>query len=162
MEIYKTRTRVRYIYLLVDPDAARHRFKIGMSFMPGARANAVCGAFCRERSFQVGYEKDDARLGEAILHKRFAAYRLPVTESRDGKTEWFSLDCYEEAASIVRGGRYVVPPELLDSLHVHHLTVSLPGAAECLLLDRMGREGTNLAELASKLLHAYAHGTITL
>lgn len=93
-----------YLYLMVG--AGRHdgMFKIGISIDPYARQRRIGQEFDLKRSIRLGYRpKKIARQIEALLHAHFAEYRADLEKvvDMDGYTEWFKMDCFDDAIKII-------------------------------------------------------------
>ena len=83
-----------FLYLLVAAD--RSAFKIGVSINPTQRMSDLPEDFDRQRSVQFKCDEREVYKVEKTLHFLFRKNRTEKSFG-DGYTEWFSIDCFDEA-----------------------------------------------------------------
>lgn len=91
---------IRYIYCLVDSNPSESRFKLGSS-LSQHYAEMLSAAYCRDRSFQIGFPDAYARIGEESIHKNYAKFKLESGEMQLGEACWFSLECFSRVRALL-------------------------------------------------------------
>lgn len=92
--------KITYLYFLVGTDNLEGYFKIGISMRPDVRCSQMNQPIDFDRSVISGYEQKQARENERWLHNHFRNKRYKIG-NRPGDTEWFSMDCFDEAIEIL-------------------------------------------------------------
>jgi hypothetical protein len=87
--------------------------------------------FDLERSLKIGYTKDQARSNERWLHDYFAKHRVHLVtpegsvRNLQGYTEWFKMDCFDDAVEILKCNESITGIEKIERQH-RKLNVEIP------------------------------------
>jgi hypothetical protein len=81
------------VYLMQH--ASEPRFKIGKAKNPLVRMKAFQEKINLESIVMFLFRERADRV-ERGLHKKFAAWRLPPSSYKDGATEWFDIECWDQ------------------------------------------------------------------
>ena len=82
-------------YLYFIRHASEPRFKIGRSLHPFDRSKCFGEDLAIDRSLQVNLGRRSSGI-EKGLQALFDQFRLEPTNSNDGATEWFRIDCWDQ------------------------------------------------------------------
>lgn len=101
--------RIYYVYLMVD--RVHWRFKIGRSYRPIFRSTFFTQDINLSMSVMAGFSRAEAYRIEKHLHNRFRASNIckKAMGEVDGKTEWFSFDCFPACREALREMVAIVP-----------------------------------------------------
>lgn len=120
-----------YLYFLVGTGHLDGYFKIGISIRPYTRQLMLAQNFDLERSLKIGYTKEQARENERWLHGHFAKHRVHLVapegsvRNLQGYTEWFNMDCFDEAVEILKFNESITCIEKIERQH-RKLNVEIP------------------------------------
>lgn len=91
-----------YVYMLVAQD--HKKFKIGKADDIHKRIQTLQNTwnqFDLNKSLQIKCKKNDVYKIEKTLHFIFENWNIDIQEKQDGYTEWFDINCFEEAKNMI-------------------------------------------------------------
>lgn len=147
-----------YVYFLAGKNDHADFFKIGLSINPFGRQSGLDQEIDLDRSVCVGYTPAEARENEKWLHSHFANFRIHSDEigSRNGCTEWFSMECFDHGVEILKMNPGMTGLQSI-SRKVARMNVDISGELHLALKLRAIKERKSIKELVLGLITNYVH-----
>ena len=105
-----------YVYFLVRNDI--EAFKIGVSVNTHQRMQTLSESFNLEQSFHISCVGGDSYIIEKILHRMFRHHHREDMPPKDGYTEWFHMDCFNEVRNFVELHKEQLAWHSLDKIKI--------------------------------------------